>query len=216
MKEGLTVAQVYAAIVDAMTYEDTATTVTWKNDNYDVIVSSEQKSQLTTKDIRNLTLTVTDSTGAEKQVKLSDIADLTEKETLKSINRDNQSRFLTVSASLQEGYNITKVTDAAKKAVADYKLPEGTTIDFDGENEEIMDAMGDLVLMLLLGIVFVYLVMVAQFQSLKSPFIIMFTIPLAFTGGLLALLIFGQEISVIAMIGMVMLTGIIEIGRAHV
>ena len=72
-----------------------------------------------------------------------------------------------------------------------------------------MEAMGDLVLMLLLGIVFVYLIMVAQFQSLKSPFIIMFTIPLAFTGGLLALLIFGKEISVIAMIGMVMLTGII-------
>lgn len=209
MKEGLTVAQVYAAIVDAMTYEDTATTVTWQDDNYDVIVSSEQKSQLTTKDIRNLTLTVTDSAGIEKEVKLSDIADLTEKETLKAINRDNQSRFLTVSASLQEGYNITKVTDAAKQAVADYKLPEGATIEFDGENEEIMDAMSDLVLMLLLGIVFVYLIMVAQFQSLKSPFIIMFTIPLAFTGGLLALLIFGKEISVIAMIGMVMLTGII-------
>ena len=72
-----------------------------------------------------------------------------------------------------------------------------------------MDAMGDLFLMLILGIAFVYLVMVAQFQSLKSPFIIMFTIPLAFTGGLLALLICGKEISVIAMIGMVMLTGII-------
>ncbi len=209
MKKGLTVAQVYAAIVDAMTYEDTATTVTWQDDNYDVIVSSEQKEQLSTKDIKNLTLTIDDGNGGSQQVKLNDIADLTEKEALKSIHRENQNRYLTVSGTLQEGYNITKVTDAAKKALSDYELPKGTTIVFDGENENIMDAMADLVLMLFMGIVFVYLIMVAQFQSLKSPFIIMFTIPLAFTGGLLALLLFGKEISVIAMIGMVMLTGII-------
>ena len=110
---------------------------------------------------------------------------------------------------MKEGYNVTKVTSAAEKAIEKYDLPKGTTIEFTGENETIMDAMEDLVLMLILGIVFVYLIMVAQFQSLKSPFIIMFTIPLAFTGGLLALLITGKEISVIAMIGMVMLTGII-------
>ena len=69
--------------------------------------------------------------------------------------------------------------------------------------------MKDLVLMMILGIIMIYLVMVAQFQSLKSPFIIMFTIPLAFTGGLLALLVTGKEISIIAMIGFVMLAGII-------
>lgn len=209
MKKGLTVAQVYAAIVDAMTYEDTATTVTWEDNDYDVVVSSQAKDALTTKDIRNLTLEIQGSDGAVQSVKLNDIADLEEKETLKSINRDNQSRYLTVTGTLVQGYNVTKVTTAAEEALADYELPEGTSIEFSGENETIMDAMEDLVLMLILGIVFVYLIMVAQFQSLKSPFIIMFTIPLAFTGGLLALLIFGKEISVIAMIGMIMLTGII-------
>ena len=80
---------------------------------------------------------------------------------------------------------------------------------FSGENEMIMDAMGDLVKMMALGILLVYLIMVAQFQSLLSPFIVMFTIPLAFTGGLLALLIFGKEISIIAMLGLIMLVGII-------
>ena len=88
-------------------------------------------------------------------------------------------------------------------------LPEGVTVEFTGENETIMEAMEQLVLMLLLGILLVYLVMVAQFQSLKSPFIVMFTIPLAFTGGFLALLITGFEVSVISVIGFVMLTGII-------
>ena len=73
----------------------------------------------------------------------------------------------------------------------------------------IMDSMLDLVKMMALGVLFVYLIMVAQFQSLRSPFIVMFTIPLAFTGGLLALLIFGKEISIVAMIGLVMLVGII-------
>jgi multidrug efflux pump subunit AcrB len=66
-----------------------------------------------------------------------------------------------------------------------------------------------LIKMMALGILFVYLIMVAQFQSLRSPFIVMFTIPLAFTGGLLALLIFDKEISIIAMIGLIMLVGII-------
>lgn len=73
----------------------------------------------------------------------------------------------------------------------------------------IADAMNQLYLMLLLAVIFIYLVMVAQFQSLLSPFIIMFTIPLAFTGGLFALYFTGNEVSVVAMIGFVMLAGII-------
>ena len=78
-----------------------------------------------------------------------------------------------------------------------------------GLREAIMDAIRQLLLMLLLGIVLVYLVMVAQFQSLRSPLIVMFTIPLAFTGGFLALLLAGVEVSVISLIGFVMLVGVI-------
>jgi len=88
-------------------------------------------------------------------------------------------------------------------------LPDTVTVEFNGENEQIMDAMEQLMLMLLLGVVLVYLIMVAQFQSLKSPFIVMFTIPLAFTGGFMALLIAGIEVSVVSLIGFVMLVGII-------
>ena len=91
----------------------------------------------------------------------------------------------------------------------DYEVPEGYSIVYSGENETINDAMEQVMLMLLLAIVFMYLIMVAQFQSLLSPFIIMFTIPLAFTGGFFGLFIAGSEISVIAMIGFVMLSGII-------
>ena len=91
----------------------------------------------------------------------------------------------------------------------DYKLPKSCSIDYAGTDEMTMEAVSQLMLMLLLGIILIYLIMVAQFQSLKSPFIIMFTIPLAFTGGFLALLITGFDISVVSLVGFVMLCGII-------
>ena len=96
-----------------------------------------------------------------------------------------------------------------KALMEEADLGEGVTYAFAGENETIMEAIEQLLLMLLLGVLLVYLVMVAQFQSLKSPFIVMFTIPLAFTGGFLALILCGMEVSVISLIGFVMLTGII-------
>jgi HAE1 family hydrophobic/amphiphilic exporter-1 len=101
------------------------------------------------------------------------------------------------------------VNNAAQQAMKGVDLGEGVTLEFTGENESIMEAVEQLVLMLLLGVLLVYLVMVAQFQSLKSPFIVMFTIPLAFTGGFIALLVCGMELSVISLIGFVMLVGII-------
>lgn len=142
-------------------------------------------------------------------VRLGDIAQLEETVSLNTINRDQQRRYVTVSAEVAEGYNVTKVTAEAEKLVADTTLPEGVTAVFQGENEAIMDAIEQLLLMLALGIVLVYFVMVAQFQSLRSPLIVMFTIPLAFTGGFLALLLSGIELSVISLIGFVMLVGII-------
>ncbi|MBQ9490612.1 MAG: efflux RND transporter permease subunit, partial [Lachnospiraceae bacterium] len=89
------------------------------------------------------------------------------------------------------------------------QVPDGYRLVFSGENESINDALRQLVLMLVLAVSFMYLIMVAQFQSLLSPFIIMFTIPLAFTGGFLGLYFSHSEISVVAMIGFVMLAGII-------
>ena len=128
---------------------------------------------------------------------------------MQTINRHNQKRYLSLSCGIEEGYNVTLVTADVKEALDQYELPAGMSIEYNGQNEEIMEAMKQFVLMILLGIVLVYLVMVAQFQSLKSPFIILFTIPLAFTGGFLSLLICGMDVSVISMMGFVMLTGII-------
>ena len=152
---------------------------------------------------------LTGDSEEDKTFKLGDVATVTETVSMNTISRDQQRRCVTVTAAIADGYNVTHVTSAAQQAVSGLTLPEGVTAEFNGENEQIMEAMSQLLLMLLLGVVLVYFIMVAQFQSLKSPFIVMFTIPLAFTGGFLALLIAGIEVSVISLIGFVMLVGII-------
>lgn len=151
----------------------------------------------------------TSTVQAAEPVRLGDIAKLEETVSLNTIHRDQQRRYITVSADVADGYNVTKVTTAAQAAIAEVDLPQGITASFQGENEAIMDAIRQLLLMLLLGIVLVYLVMVAQFQSLRSPLIVMFTIPLAFTGGFLALLLAGIDVSVVSLVGFVMLVGVI-------
>lgn len=208
MEKGLTVAQVFMQVSEALTTETTSTSLHMGGNDYDVVVSGGDDF-VTPKQIKNLKLTGTDANGKEITVKLKNIAEVIETESLPSINRINQKTYLGVSASIADGYNVTLVTEDAEKALKAWETPVDVTWEFSGENEMIMEAMEDLLLMMALGILLVYLIMVAQFQSLRSPFIIMFTIPLAFTGGLGALLIFGKEISIIAMIGLIMLVGII-------
>lgn len=209
MRKGLTVAQVYMQVAKVLTADTTATQLSWEGDNYDVVVTNPDAADITVETLKNLQLSATNAEGTTTYVKLSEVAEMNEVQSLPAISRDNQRTFLTVTGEVDEEHNVTLVTQEAEKALKDYEPPEDVTYEFGGENEMIMEAMGDLVKMMALGILLVYLIMVAQFQSLLSPFIVMFTIPLAFTGGLLALLIFGKEISVIAMLGLIMLVGII-------
>lgn len=210
MRKGLTVAQVYMQVAKVLTTEATASSLTWEGENYDIVVSSPTEESTSLEALKNMEISGTDlMSGNTVTVKLSEIAELKEVESLPSISRINQSTYLAVSGELEDGYNVTLVTQDAEEALKEYEAPAGIRYEFAGENEMIMDAMWDLMKMMALGVLLVYLIMVAQFQSLRSPFIVMFTIPLAFTGGLLALLIFGKEISIIAMLGLIMLVGII-------
>ena len=157
-----------------------------------------------------MTFSYTDrTTGEEREVPLAEIASFENSDGLSSIRRDSQNRYVSVSAEIADGYNVGLVGDAVEDALDDYVCPEGYSLEMSGENESINDAMEQIVLMLIMAVALIYLIMVAQFQSLLSPCIIMFTIPLAFTGGFFALYLTGSEISVIALIGFVMLAGII-------
>lgn len=144
-----------------------------------------------------------------QEIPLSEIATFTEGSTLSTIYRDSQTRYINVTAGIDETHNVTLVSNEIQKELDKLELPEGYSIKMTGEDETIAESMNQMYLMLLLAVIFIYLIMVAQFQSLLSPFIIMFTIPLAFTGGFFALFITGNEVSVIGMIGFVMLAGII-------
>ena len=147
--------------------------------------------------------------GSTKDVPLKEIADFEEAEGLQAVSRKDQSRYMNVTAELEEGENIGLVSRRVEKALKKLDIPNGYEVRMAGEDETIRESMTELMKMLGLAVIFMYLIMVAQFQSLRSPFIIMFTIPLAFTGGLLGLFLTGKAVSVIAMIGFVMLSGII-------
>ena len=209
MTQGITVAQIYMELAAALQKETTVTTLNLEGTSTDLIVERPKEAVLTADDLENYEFNVTTQTGEEKTFLLADVAQVEQTTSLNTINRMEQRRYLNVTAQIAEDENVTLVTNRARQALNKLRFDKGVSYVMDGENEAILDAVGQLVLMLLLGIVLVYLVMVAQFQSLKSPFIVMFTIPLAFTGGFLGLLLCGMELSVISLIGFVMLTGII-------
>lgn len=209
-EKGLTVAQVYQQVASAVASEKTSTALTNGNgSDLDVVIVKDESKKVSPDAIGSIDITYKDSEENEKTISLSSIADISKSETIDVITRQDQKRFLSITGTLKDGYTLTDVSNKAEKLFDDYKFPEGCSIEFAGSNKATMDAMSQLVLMLLLGVVLIYLIMVAQFQSLKSPFIIMFTIPLAFTGGFLGLLITGFDVSVVSLIGFIMLCGII-------
>ncbi len=206
---GMTTAQVFQLVAEKMASAQSATTVSGDVNSYDVYVQSEEQADVTLSDIEKLTFTYTDRAGEETEVPLSDIVEFKEGLSMNSIGRAAQNRYMSVSADIDDDHNVTLVSNELQKKLNEISLPDGYSIQMTGEDETINEAMSQLYLMLLLAVILIYLIMVAQFQSFLSPFIIMFTIPLAFTGGLFALYFTKNEVSVVAMIGFVMLAGII-------
>ena len=209
MSQGLTIAQIYMEVSQALSNIQQAHTLVLSGTTTDIVVERPMEHRLDVDMLKAHTFETTGTDGETNTVRLTDVAEIEETTSLDAISRKNQRRCLTVTAEVADGYNVTLITNQATKAMEALDLGEGVSYAFAGENETIMEAVEQLLLMLLLGVLLVYLVMVAQFQSLKSPFIVMFTIPLAFTGGFLALLLCGMEISVISLVGFIMLTGII-------
>jgi len=209
MNKGLTVAQIFMELSGALTETQTALTLEIDGKSAEVIIEKPESSKLQADDLEAYVFETTNKDGETEEFTLSEVATVEQTSSLTNIQRLDQRRYLTVSGTIEEGYNVTLVSADAEAALEKADLGSGVGFVFSGESETIMEAVEQLLLMLLLGILLVYLVMVAQFQSLKSPFIVMFTIPLAFTGGFLALQLCGMEVSVISLIGFVMLTGII-------
>ena len=212
MKYSLTVAQIFSEISSSLTTEKTATTLTVDGKDYDVVIIDETH----TVNQDNLLdyefeVNVTNEDGEQETEihKLREFATVEESEGIAAIERENQTRYMTVSATTKEGYNTTLLSRDVEKKLDEYNAPEGIKIEIAGESEQVNEAVKDMLLMIALAIILIYLVMVAQFQNFASPFIVLLTIPLAFTGGLIALFISGSEISIICLMGFLVLAGVI-------
>jgi len=210
MKKGLTVAQIYSAVAARLTTETNSVTMTVGDTDMDVQIVDE--TELLNRDNllqMELEAATTDETGGQvkKTYKLGDFAEIEYGQGLASISRENQSHYITVTAETQEGYNTTLLARDLSKKLKNYQAPDGYTIEIGGESDQVNDMVWQMGQLMMLGFLLIYLIMVAQFQSLLSPFIVLFTIPLAFTGGLLALLAFGEQLSMMSLLGFTILMG---------
>ncbi len=208
--DGLTVAQIYQQLAEKITTEKTSITITQGGKDCEVNVVNENNKP-NYENILKTTIksTTKDSEGNDviNKYKLSRYATVVEQEALNTIKRENQRTYISVTADVKDGYNATLLSRKIQSKLDNYKAPTGYTVEIQGESEQVMEMVKQLLLAILLGFILVYLVMVAQFQSLLSPFIIIFTVPLAFTGGMIGLMIFGKQISAMALMGFMILMG---------
>jgi len=210
MRKGLTVAQIFSELNGKLTESTDAATVTIDGEDMKIVVKDGRKP-LTRENLLdyNFEIQTTDDNGntVTEDHPLSEFATLKLEEGVQSINRENQSRYMTVTATEAEGSNATLLSRELQPLIDAYELPDGYTIDTAGESDMVNQMVIQMSKVLLLGLALIYLVMVAQFQSLLSPFIVLFTVPLAFTGGLIGLLLMNEPLSVMGMMGFVVLLG---------
>ena len=200
---GLTAAQV-ASSVRGSAAGSVVTKLKQGGEEIDVVIRSSEDITESISNFEHMEI----STPTGSNIPLSQIADVTIQRGPTSIIRDNQERVVTVSSQIMDR-DLNSIVKDVNVKLQEYDMPEGYTYDIGGENEEMTDAFQQLGLALLLALVLIYMVMAAQFESLIYPFIIMFTIPLAFSGGALGLLFTGRSLGVTALIGVIILSGIV-------
>lgn len=209
-RKGFTVATIFMEINKHLTTEKTAMNVTMDDSDMDVVLVDE-RNLLTYENLMDMELeTTTKNKDGEDETKiyhLSDFATLSTSPNVNSIRRINQGRYMSVTATVGSDVNPTLLSRDILEEVEAYDTPSGYRVSMGGEYDSVMDMMKQMLLAILLGFVLIYLVMVAQFQSLLSPFIIIFTVPLAFTGGMLGLMLTGNNISALSMMGFMILMG---------
>ena len=174
-------------------------------DEYDIVVRYAEPFRTSIEDVENITLY-----GSMGQpVKLREVATVDEEFAAPSIERENRQRIITVKSSLGAGVALGNMVKAAQEIIDNYDVPDGVALELGGTVEDQGDAFSDMLLLFVLIVILVYIVMATQFESLVFPFIIMFTIPFAFTGVFFALWITSTPLSLIALIGAIMLVGIV-------
>ena len=198
---GLTAAQVGAAVRAELT-GDTATTVTLNSKELDVIVRGDGSAAASLDALRSMPI----ATAMGGYVPLSSVANVEVVQAPQTITRNNQARQVSITGSTLSG-DVTAMTAQINAILEAYQLPEGYTAAISGTYEEMMDSFSDLLLALLVALGLVYFVLAAQFESFLMPVIIMMILPVAFSGALFALPLTGRDLSMIALVALIMLAG---------
>lgn len=210
MSNGFSVAQIYQDINKKLTNEKTSVSIKVDDIKMDVKIVNKLEP-LTRENLLDYNfshqITDDDYETVTEDHKLGEFAKVVEEDGVTSIRRKNQARYITVTANVKDGYNTTLLMRELEPLLEKYDMPAGYTYDLGGEYDSVLTMVRQMLLVAGLGLLMIYLVMVAQFQSLLSPFIVLFTVPLAFTGGFLSLLIARENLSVIAIMGLIVLMG---------
>ena len=212
---GLTVAQVYQQIAAKLTTTTTAQTPVTVDGSTMSVQISNNLDPVTKENMMDITFETTvmsaDGTTSTGTCTLADMATWDTGSAPDSITSEDQTQYVSVTADTLDGYNTTVQARVLEKKLNEFALsdemPEGCSFSMSGESDSVNFMVNEMVQWLALALPFVYLVMVAQFQSLLSPFIVLFTIPLAFTGGLLGMLFTGQQLTMISLMGFIVLMG---------
>ena len=207
---GLTVAQIFQQIAEKAETEKKAITIKKDDKNVDVKIV-DNRHKLTYENLMNTKIetTIRNSNGknVKKTYRLKKFATYKKGYTMSSITRENQRTYLEVTGEIDENANATLLSREMQKKLDKYKTPPGYEIEIAGSAVQTQDMLEQMAQAILLGFLLIYLIMVAQFQSLLSPFIIIFTVPLAFTGGMIGLGLFGMTISSMSLMGFMILMG---------
>ena len=200
---GLTTRQISDAVVGKVR-GDVATRYNFRDRKIDVLARVRESDRASVDDIRNLIV----NPGADRPIRLSAVAEVTASEGPSEIHRVDQERVAIISANLRHG-DLGSAVAEVKSILAKTPLAAGVSVHIGGQGEEMNASTRSMLFAFGLAIFLVYLVMASQFESLVHPFVIMFSIPLALVGAILALKLTGTPISVVVFIGLIMLAGIV-------
>lgn len=206
-KDGYTVAQLYSDLAKKLSESADAPSMTLDGSKMNVSVV-DKTNPVTADNLLDTEIEITNQqTGDTTTHKLREFAKVEQGVASPTMIHVNSTRAITVTADVEDGYNNALLARDLQTKLKDYQLPEGYTIQTSGELENINTMLSQMMLLLILGFVLIYLVMVAQFQSLLSPFIVILTVPLAFTGGLFGLVAAGEQLSMLSLLGFAVLMG---------
>ena len=176
-----------------------------EGDEYDINVRYAPEFRTSVKDIENVII----YTPMGKGIRIKELGTVVESEVPPTIERKNRERMITVSGIVKTGHPLGEAVEVTQAIIRDTEIPNNISTVIGGDYENQQDMFADLIVLMVLIVILVYMVMASQFESFMSPFVIMFSVPFAFTGVILGLSVTGTALSVMAMIGLIILLGIV-------